>query len=262
MRVCGGGILDSGCIDALAESFRNTDRKRRGLFARQMHVTVPIRTTTIRASANKKISGTAELCAISVFALVLFFPYRAIQYDANGINEAQYIESGQLFQKNHMLYRPVSYAVYSAARTAGYHGNALDLLQVLSVIFGAIGIGLFICCASRLLTIDSRLRLGRSGSRHRLYIGTSARMRGTSCWRDYLSWVRWFSPCAVGNTGASMAAACCADVAGKYFCGSRDFDPHPALRATELRDGGRIQESEPSNSPSVPQLGRVARSAG
>ena len=107
---------------------------------------------------NKKTSGTAEFCAISVFALVLFLPYRAIQYDANGIDEAKYIESGQLFQKNHVLYRPVSYAVYSAAKTAGYRGNALGLLQVMSAIFGAIGIGLcYLLCES---VVNDRLAAG------------------------------------------------------------------------------------------------------
>ena len=99
---------------------------------------------------KKNTSGTAEFCAISVFALILFLPYRAIQYDANGIEEARYIEGGQLFQKNHMLYRPASYAVYSAAKTAGYRGNALGVLQVLSAIFGAIGVGLcYLLCESR-----------------------------------------------------------------------------------------------------------------
>jgi hypothetical protein len=79
---------------------------------------------------KQNTSGTAELCAISVVALLLFLPYRAIQYDTNGVQEAQYIEGGQLFQKNHMLYRPLAYEVYSAARSVGYPGRALGLLQV------------------------------------------------------------------------------------------------------------------------------------
>jgi hypothetical protein len=72
----------------------------------------------------------------------LFLPFRAVQYDPNGIDEAQFTESGRLFQKNHMLYRPLGYVAYRAAQTVGFRGNALDVLQVMSAVFGAIGVGL------------------------------------------------------------------------------------------------------------------------
>jgi len=98
---------------------------------------------------KQNTSGTAEFCAISVCAFLLFLPFRAIQYDINGIQEAQYIEGGQLLQKNHMLYRPVTYAIYSAARTVGYAGHVLGLLQVVNAILGAIGVGLcYVLCES------------------------------------------------------------------------------------------------------------------
>jgi hypothetical protein len=107
---------------------------------------------------KKNTSGTVEFCAITVFALSLYLPYRAIQYDLNGIGEAQYIESGQLFNRNHMLYRPVGYAVYSATRTVGYKGNALGVLQVMSAVFGAIGVG-FCYLVCRAVVDDTRAAL-------------------------------------------------------------------------------------------------------
>src|SRR4030095_8483530 len=99
--------------------------------------------------------------------LILFLPYRAVQYDPNGIEEAQFTENGQLFQKNHMLYRPVSYVVYSAAKSLGFRGNALDVLQAMSALFGAIGVGLcYLLCDfvgnNRLAALIGAVWLGTS----------------------------------------------------------------------------------------------------
>ena len=91
---------------------------------------------------SKNRAGTIEFTAITLFALGLYLPFRAIQYDTNGIDEAQLVEAGPLFHKNHMLYRPLASVLYGAAKAAGYSGNSLTVLQVMNAFFGAIGIGL------------------------------------------------------------------------------------------------------------------------
>jgi hypothetical protein len=91
---------------------------------------------------SKNTVRSIELTAITVFALGLFLPYRAIQYDTNGIDEAQYIEDGRLFHKNHMVHRPLGYALFRGAKTLGYEGNSLGILQIMNAVLGAIGVGL------------------------------------------------------------------------------------------------------------------------
>jgi hypothetical protein len=80
--------------------------------------------------------------ACAAVAFLLYAPFLAIQYDTNGIVEAQGVEGGQLVPHNHILYRPVGWSVYTAGRALGYSGNALHVLQILNAALGAIGIGL------------------------------------------------------------------------------------------------------------------------
>lgn len=89
-----------------------------------------------------KHSTATEAIVVALLALALYLPFLAIQYDTNGISEAAALESGQLVNKNHMLYRPVGLLVYRAAQMLGYHGNSLYVLQVLNAMCGSIGVGL------------------------------------------------------------------------------------------------------------------------
>jgi hypothetical protein len=41
-----------------------------------------------------------------------------------------------------MLYRPLAYLVYEAAKMFGYAGNGLGILQIMNAVAGAIGAGL------------------------------------------------------------------------------------------------------------------------
>ena len=90
-------------------------------------------------TAGKSACASA---ACAVVALLLYLPFLAIQYDPNGIVEAQGVEGGQLVPHNHILYRPIGWSVYAASRALGYSGNSLRILQILNAVLGAIGIGL------------------------------------------------------------------------------------------------------------------------
>jgi hypothetical protein len=82
-----------------------------------------------------------EFLVATIFALGLYIPFLSIQYDPNGIIEALAVENGPLLNKNHMLYRPLGLVAWRALQFAGYSGNSLRVLQVLSAVAGALGIG-------------------------------------------------------------------------------------------------------------------------
>lgn len=83
-----------------------------------------------------------EATVVALLALALYLPFLAIQYDTNGIIEAAAIESGELVNKNHILYRPVGLLIFRAAQGVGYSGSALLVLQTLNAVCGSIGVGL------------------------------------------------------------------------------------------------------------------------
>ena len=79
-----------------------------------------------------------------LFALTLYLPFLSVNYDLNGLYEKAAVEEGMLgtlFYQNHLLYRPVSYWVYQAAVHSGFSGNSLHILQIVTAVFGALGIG-------------------------------------------------------------------------------------------------------------------------
>jgi hypothetical protein len=78
---------------------------------------------------------------ITILALLLYLPLLSIQYDTNGIIEAIAVENGPLVNKNHVLYRPLGLLVWNAVRLAGYKGNSLLVLQCVSALAGALGVG-------------------------------------------------------------------------------------------------------------------------
>ncbi len=87
-----------------------------------------------RTAVESLIFGCVAFC--------LYLPFRALQYDVNGVVEAAALETGQLINKNHILYRPIGLLIYRALQYSGYGGNSLSLLQVINAVCGAIGISL------------------------------------------------------------------------------------------------------------------------
>ena len=79
-----------------------------------------------------------------VFGLCIYLPLLSTNYDLNGMAEAAALNSGRpvdLLLPNHMLYRPLGYAVQRAFAAAGVPISSVSTLQVLSAIFGALGLG-------------------------------------------------------------------------------------------------------------------------
>jgi hypothetical protein len=87
-------------------------------------------------------SDRSTFLLITIIALGLYLPFLSIQYDTNGILEASAVESRALFDKNHMLYRPLGFICYRLAQSFGYAGNSYFILQVLNAFCGALGVGL------------------------------------------------------------------------------------------------------------------------
>src|SRR5262245_6100965 len=85
---------------------------------------------------------TFEVLLATLLALGLYLPFLAIQYDTNGVFEAAVLESGQLVNKNHMLYRPIGFVIFRVLHQFGYTGRSLEVLQASNAVCGAIGVGL------------------------------------------------------------------------------------------------------------------------
>src|SRR5262249_56598832 len=99
---------------------------------------------------------TVESAAISLIALGLYLPFLAIQYDTNGIVEAESLEAGALatlLNKNHILMRPIGFIAYHAFRHLGYSGNSLVVLQTIDALCGAAALG-FAYAAFKSVTQD------------------------------------------------------------------------------------------------------------
>jgi len=96
---------------------------------------------------SQKFNIRPQLTAFTVvvtFGLCIYLPLLSTNYDLNGMAEAQGVNSGRpvdLFLPNHMLYRPLGYAVRQGLAATGVPVGTVPLLQVLSAIFGALGLG-------------------------------------------------------------------------------------------------------------------------
>lgn len=86
-----------------------------------------------------------EFLIVTVLAWVLYLPLRSIQWDMNGITEARAIDSGgrELISPNHMLYRPLGFAIFTIARSVGFGGHSAEILQYVTGIIAGVGVGLF-----------------------------------------------------------------------------------------------------------------------
>ena len=83
--------------------------------------------------------------------LLLYAPFLAIQYDTNGVLEAESLESGVLVSHNHMAYRPIGNLLYNAAQMLGYSGTSLLILQFFNAVCGALSVGFCYVSFERLL---------------------------------------------------------------------------------------------------------------
>lgn len=86
-----------------------------------------------------------EFIMATAFALMLYLPFRSTQWDLNGIIEARAIDSGgaELVSANHMLYRPLGFAIFVTARSVGYGGHLAEILQYITAIMAGVGVGFF-----------------------------------------------------------------------------------------------------------------------
>jgi hypothetical protein len=89
----------------------------------------------------KPVIPVVEVLAVTFVSLGLYLPFLSIQYDTNGLVEAMAVENGPLLNKNHMLFRPLGLLVWRALHLAGYTGNSLLVLQMISAVAGTFGIG-------------------------------------------------------------------------------------------------------------------------
>ena len=87
-------------------------------------------------------SALVESTLVTLAALMLFLPFLSIQYDTNGLIEALAVESGELFHKNHLLYRVMGWVAYRGLQLTGHSPRAIVVLQVMNAICGAVGVGL------------------------------------------------------------------------------------------------------------------------
>ena len=115
---------------------------------------------------------TASFLLVVALGLCLYLPLLTKNYDINGLMEATAVESGDpvgLWNPNHMLYRPVGYVIRQTLEAVGLHTGTIPFLQVLSGIFGALGLGFAYLAferltANRTIAIWMSIALGVSWS--------------------------------------------------------------------------------------------------
>jgi len=99
-----------------------------------------------------------------IVSLILYLPFFSIQWDMNGIIEAWYVDTGgnDMFSPNHMLFRPVGFVIYRTLQLFGYDGNSAVVLQYITAISAALGVG-FLFLALMGLTENRKVSMLASG---------------------------------------------------------------------------------------------------
>ncbi|MFW5703432.1 MAG: hypothetical protein ACOCXQ_01220 [Patescibacteria group bacterium] len=79
---------------------------------------------------------------IFIASLLLYLPFLSVQYDLNGINEAEAIRNGDLIARNHLLYRPVAATVlwFFSHYVAGDPQKYYVALQVLTAVTAGLSV--------------------------------------------------------------------------------------------------------------------------
>ncbi len=83
--------------------------------------------------------------SITLICLILYRLFLSVQWDLNGIIEAQSVDAGgkDMFSPNHLLYRPLSFIIFKFWQSTGYPGDSAKILQYITTVSGAAGIGFF-----------------------------------------------------------------------------------------------------------------------
>ena len=100
-------------------------------------------------------SRLVSFLILVVLALCLYLPFLTRNYDLNGLAEVASVQAGgpgDLFSPNHMLYRPIAFAVQHLLAACGFDVRLVPLMQVLSAIFGALGVGFTFLVIARLVS--------------------------------------------------------------------------------------------------------------
>lgn len=95
-----------------------------------------------------------------IFGLLLYLPFRSSQWDPNGISEAIGIRDGFLLHSNHILFRPLGLAVYSAVNALGFTVSLENVLLSMTITAAALSLGFAFAAYSRLTQSHSGAALG------------------------------------------------------------------------------------------------------
>jgi hypothetical protein len=92
--------------------------------------------------------------AFFVLGCVLYLGLLSTHFDLNGITEAREIEQGgaALFSPNHMFYRPAVWILDKLLQLVGIQTRAVFTAQIVTAIFGALGLALFYWWLSGILS--------------------------------------------------------------------------------------------------------------
>jgi hypothetical protein len=94
------------------------------------------------ASHNKTGWTIPQLIFVAFLFLPLYLLFPSTNYDANGVIEAMWVESGTRFSPNHILYTFIGRVLYKAAQAFGFDVRAINVLQVFNAFCGAIAVAL------------------------------------------------------------------------------------------------------------------------
>ena len=143
---------------------------------------------------------TVSFIFVVAVGLCLYLPLLTRNYDPNGMMEASAVRSGDpagLWNPNHMLYRPVGYFILRTLEAAGLQPGVIPLLQILSAVFGALGLGFSYLAferlsANRTIAIWMSVALGVSWSYWTLstdvYYYSMAAMLAAASLAAFLQW--------------------------------------------------------------------------
>ena len=94
------------------------------------------------ASHDKTGWTIPQLILVALLFLPLYLLFPSIDYDANGVIEATWVESGVRFSPNHILYTFIGRGLYAVAKTFDSSVRAITVLQLFNAFCGAIAVAL------------------------------------------------------------------------------------------------------------------------
>ncbi|HEY7160983.1 MAG TPA: hypothetical protein VH815_06965, partial [Acidobacteriota bacterium] len=85
------------------------------------------------------MSEKLKTILIFVCFLLLYFAFRSSELD---VTEGIQLDQGLLYSPNHMISRPIANVAWKIFKAAGYGGRSVYVLQLLNVLYGAIGVAI------------------------------------------------------------------------------------------------------------------------